>query len=243
MPVWRRFGAEVFGTFALVLVAAGADTVARLSQGEVTVAARAVAPALMVSALIYAFGDVSGAHLNPVVTLAFAVKRLVPLRMVAGYWVAQLTGAVIAAATLRALFGAVSDAGVSHPKLVDAPTAVAVEMLLTLLLVSIVLGTADRARVVGPEAALAVGATIALCGLVAIPLEGASMNPARSAGPALVAGQLGDLWIYIVGPLAGALLATVVSRLLHGAPPSGAREAAQGDDPSRPNPAEDTVRT
>jgi aquaporin Z len=131
---------------------------------------------------------------------------------------------------LQLLFGEASAAGVTAPKVVDGGTATAIEVVLTLLLVSVVLGTADRHRVVGSNAALAVGATIALCGLVALPVEGASMNPARSLGPALVAGELGDLPIYLVGPTIGAVGAVLLTRFLHGATDRDetAEEAARG---------------
>ena len=231
MVSWpQRLGAEAFGTFALVFAAAGGDTFARLANGEISAEARAVAPALMVAALIYAIGDVSGAHFNPVVTLAFAAKGLFPARSVLPYWAAQAVGAVVAAVVLRILFGDAMSAGVSTPH-VAAGTAVAIEAALTLLLVTVILGTADRARVVGPDAALAVGATIALCGLIALPIEGASMNPARSLGPALVAGNLANAWIYVIGPIVGGLLAVVLTRLLHGPTQNEpeAEQAAQGD--------------
>jgi aquaporin Z len=230
-PDWpRRLTAEAFGTFALVFAAAGADVMARISNDEITAAARAVAPALMVMALIYSLGDQSGAHFNPAVTLAFALKRLVPASWLVPYWSAQLVGAIASAAVLRLLFGSAIEAGVSEPKLVDPPTALAIEAILTLLLVTVILGTADRYRVVGPNAALAVGATIALCGLIALPIEGASMNPARSIGPALVAGKLTDLPVYILGPALGAILAVLLTRFLHGeqAVDGKAKEAAQG---------------
>jgi aquaporin Z len=230
-PDWpRRLTAEAFGTFALVFVAAGADVMARISGGEVSAAARAVAPALLVAAMIYSIGDSSGAHFNPVVTLAFGLKRLVPASWLPAYWIAQVVGAVGAALLLRALFGEAISAGVTTPKLVGPGTAVAIEAVLALLLVSVVLGTADRYRVVGPNAALAVGATIALCGLIALPIEGASMNPARSLGPALVAGQLGDLPIYLVGPVIGAVGAVLLTRFLHGSTDRDgmAEEAARG---------------
>lgn len=214
-PGLRRVGAEFVGTFALVLVAAGADTAARLSGGQVSEAARAVAPALLVMAFIYAMSDASGAHFNPVVSLAFAAKRVFPPAWVLGYWAAQLAGAITAALVLRGLFGEAAEAGVSRPHVPD-PTAVVVEAGLTWLLLMVILGTADRHRVVGTEAALAVGGTIAMCGLVAIPLTGASMNPARSFGPAVANGALGDLWVYLLGPALGALLAVIVTRLLHG---------------------------
>jgi aquaporin Z len=225
----RRLSAECFGTFALVFVAAGADTLATVTSGQVSSAARAVAPALLIAALIYAIGDVSGAHFNPAVTLAFAVRGLFPARLVGPYWAAQLVGAVAGAVLLRGMFGAASLAGISTPHIASA-TAVALEAMFTLLLVTVVLGTADRARIVGPDAALAVGATIALCGLIGLPVEGASMNPARSLGPAIVGGDLSNAWIYVVGPIAGGLLAVALARLLHGPPviEGEAAEAAQG---------------
>lgn len=226
----RRLTAEAFGTFALVFAAAGGEVMAAASHGSVGAAARAIAPALIVAALIYSVGDTSGAHFNPAVTLAFAIKRLVPASWLVPYWVAQIFGAALAAAALRAVFGAAIDAGVSRPKLVDPTSAVVLEAILTLFLVTVILGTADRFRVVGPNAALAVGATIALGGLIALPIEGASMNPARSLGPALVAGQLTDLWVYIAGPALGAIAAVGLTTFLHG-PADGdgkAEEAARG---------------
>ena len=164
-----------------------------VSGGSVSDAARAVAPGLMVAALIYAIGDVSGAHLNPAVSLAFCLRRLLPYRWLVAYWGAQVVGAVVAALVVAALFGDAAHAGVSTPH-VAALTALALEAILTWFLVT-VLGTAPIGEIVGPDAAFAVGATIALCGLIALPIDGASMNPARSFGPALVAGNLGDLWI------------------------------------------------
>jgi aquaporin Z len=225
----RRLTAETLGTLALTFIAAGADVAAQLSGGEVSVAARAVAPALVVTALIYALGDASGAHFNPAVSVAFAVKGLFPWTWVVPYVAAQLSGAVLAALALRTLFGDAARAGVTHPRLVDGGTAVVVEMLLAAILITVILGTADRHRIVGPNAALAVGATIASCGLVALPIEGASMNPARSFGPAVVSGSADALWIYVVGPLVGAAIAVIVTTIMHGpAAPDGAREAAQG---------------
>jgi aquaporin Z len=216
-PGWpRRLTAEAFGTFALVFAAAGADAAGRASGGAVGEGARAVAPALVVAALIYSIGDTSGAHFNPVVTLAFGLKRLVPAVWMPVYWAAQLVGALIGAATVRGLLGEAIDAAVSRPKLVDDPGAVALEAVLTLILLSVILGTADRFRVVGPNAALAVGATIAACGLIALPLDSASMNPARSLGPAIVAGDLAGAWIYVAGPTLGALAAVGVTMFLHG---------------------------
>jgi aquaporin Z len=227
-----RLAAETIGAFALTFVAAGADTIARVTAGEVSPIARAVAPGLLVMAFIYAIGDRSGAHFNPAVTLAFTIRRLFPIAWVIPYWLAQLVGAAAAGGVLRVLFDGAASAGVSTPH-IDAAVAVGVEVILTALLVMVILGTADRYQVIGPDAAIAVGATIALCGLVALPLEGASMNPARSFGPAIATGDLSDLWIYVVGPVIGAVVAIVIATVLHG-PASSAeskpREAARGKD-------------
>jgi len=226
----RRVLAEMFGTMALVFVAVGADAAAVVTGGEVGVAARAVAPALLVAAMIYAIGDVSGAHFNPVVTAAFAVKRLFPVNLVPLYWLAQVVGGIAGALAVRALLGDAVEAGVSTPH-VSSASALGFELVLTLLLVTVILGTADRHRIVGTEAALAVGATIALCGLVALPLEGASMNPARSLAPAIVTGRFDDVWIYLLGPFVGAAAAVGFNAILHvsseGDPE--ARRAAQGE--------------
>jgi aquaporin Z len=226
----RLLTAEAFGTFALVFAAAGGDAMASIS-GDIGTAARAVAPALVVAAMIYAIGDTSGAHFNPVVSLAFAVKRLFPASHLLPYWGAQAIGGLTAALVVQAMFGGTAlSAGVTTPHVGDA-VAVAIEVVLTLLLVTVVLGTADRHRVIGADAALAVGATIAACGLIALPIEGASMNPVRSLAPALVASDLGNAWIYVLGPIVGALVAVGLTRFLHGttASDAGARDAAQGD--------------
>jgi len=231
VPAWpRRIAVEVFGTFALVFVAVGADTMASVSEGAISAAARAVAPGLVVAAMVLSLGDVSGAHFNPVVSLAFSLKRLFPARWLVPYWTAQLVGATAAALLVRAMFGEAVRAGVSTPH-VPQTTAVALEAVLTWFLVVVILGTADRARIVGPDAALAVGGTIALCGLIALPIEGASMNPARSFAPALVAGSFGDVWIYVLGPLIGGCLAVGLTRLVHGATDHDrkAGEAARGE--------------
>lgn len=229
MPWSRRLTAEAVGTFALVFVAAGADTMALVSGGEIGPAARAVAPALVVAAFIYAIGDCSGAHFNPAVSLAFAARRLFPVAWLAPYWLAQIVGGLTAAALLRLLFGSAADEGVSRP-LVSPAIALIVEIVLTFLLATVILGTADRYRLIGPDAALAVGGVIAAAGLIAAPIEGASMNPARSLAPALVAGRLDDVAIYIVGPIFGVLLAVIVAASLHRGRERDqkAQEAAQG---------------
>jgi aquaporin Z len=169
------------------------------------------------------------------VTVAFTLRGLFPASLAPAYVLAQLAGALGAAGLVAVLLGSAVSAGVTMPHGIEPGVAVAIEILLTGILVTVIIGTADRYRVVGPNAAMAVGATIALCGLIALPLEGASMNPARSTGPAVVAADVGSLWIYWVGPLVGAVLAVVVARLLHG-PERGdeqAVEAATGGEGRR----------
>jgi MIP family channel proteins len=224
----RRLLAELLGTYALTLAAAGADVIGQLSGGQVGLAEKAVAPGLVVMALIYAIGNVSGAHFNPAVTFAFLLRGDFPWRRVPGYWMAQLAGACLAATTLLELFGNVKHLGATLPEF-GVTSSFAMELILTWLLITVILGTATRQQLIGPNAALAVGATIALDGLFALPVSGASMNPARSLGPALVSGTLANAWIYVVAPLAGASIAVATTWLMHGHQKSGEHEAAGGD--------------
>jgi aquaporin Z len=224
----RCLTAEILGTFALTFVAAGTVMAGALSHGQVDHVAKAVAPGLVVMALIYAFGDVSGAHFNPVVTLAFALRHDFEWRRVPGYWLAQLVGAIGAALVLRSTLGAVEHIGRSETTL-SASRTVVLEAVLTALLVLVILNTASRHSLIGTDAALAVGATIGLCGLFAATLSGASMNPARSLGPAVVDGHLGDVWLFVVGPAIGAIAAVLLSFVLHPHHDAEEREAAQGE--------------
>jgi aquaporin Z len=226
---WRRLLAETGGTFFLVLVAAGGGVVNAVSHGQVGRAAAVTAPGIMVLALIYTIGETSGAHLNPAVTVAFAARGHFPWRRVPGYVLGQLSGAVLAAALLRSLFGSAGGAGGTAPgQGFGAGPALVMEIVLTFGLVSVILGTASGARNVGHNAAIAVGGYVALAGLWASPVSGASMNPARSLGPALVSGELGSVWIYLAGPLAGGLLAVALAWALRGPPSPAADLAAQG---------------
>lgn len=227
---WRRIFAEVFGTFFLVLVAAGAEVVNAVSLGEVNRVAAVVAPGLMVMAIILFMGAISGAHLNPAVSIGFAARGDFPWSRVPGYIVAQLLGATIACIFLWLMFGKVGMLGATEPGpgITDIQ-AMVMELVLTLGLVSTILGTASKAQNVGPLAALAVGGYIALAGLWGSPISGASMNPARSFGPDLVLMNFAHFWVYVVGPIAGALLAVAAAYLLRG--PGGdepAIQAAQG---------------
>ena len=226
----RRIFAEAFGTFFLVLAAAGAGVVMAVSGGQVSPAAAVVAPGLTVMAIILFMGSTSGAHLNPAVTIAFAARGDFPWRRVPGYIIAQLLGALVACALLAALFGHAGGLGATNPgKGISDLQAFVIEVVLTLGLVSTILGTASKAQNVGPLAALAVGGYISLAGLWAGPISGASMNPARSLGPDLLTGSLGHAWLYVVGPIVGGLLAVGVAYILRG--PGGdlpAILAAQG---------------
>jgi aquaporin Z len=231
---WKRLFAEVLGTFGLVLVAAGGRAIAFATGATSDPLSAAIAPGLVVMALIYALADVSGAHFNPVVTLAFAVRGAFPWRRVPGYVVAQLAGAVLASFTLLALFGAGGGLGATVPgPHVAVLSALLIETVLTALLVIVILGTASGAKIVGHNAAIAVGAFIAVAGLIGGPVSGGSMNPARSLGPDIVRLQFGTSWIYVVGPVVGALVAVGVATLLRG-PRSPAEVAAaigfEGDE-------------
>jgi aquaporin Z len=224
----RRHFAELLGAFGLTFVAAGADVIARVSRGEIGIISRAVAPFLLVMAMIYSIGNVSGAHFNPAVTFAFALRRAFPWARVPGYWIAQMLGAMAAAGLLLILFGDVAHLGTSEPH--SAPlVALVMEIVLTWILVSVILGTATRYRLLGPNAALAVGATIARDGLFALPISGASMNPARSIGPAIVRRTLHDSWIYLAGPFAGAALAVLTTWALHGRQKTDEEKVASGE--------------
>jgi len=236
---WRRLFAEVFGTFLLVLVAAGGPVVDAVHPGSVPLDAAVVAPGLMVMAVIYFMGMVSGAHLNPAVTLSFATRGNFPWSRVPGYVAAQLIGATLAALFLRAMFGNVAHLGATLPMGTPLGKAAVIEAVLTLGLVSVILGTASGARNVGANAAIAVGGYIALAGLWAAPVTGGSMNPARSLGPALVSGSWEGWWVYLVGPVIGGLLAVGVAWILRGPPSRAADTAAQGDHPVGAGPAGD----
>jgi len=236
---WRRIFAETWGTFLLVLVAAGGGVVAVKSGGAVTLGMQVIAPGLMVMAIIYFMGTVSGAHLNPAVTLAFAVRRNFPWRRVPGYVLAQLFGGVAAALFLHTMFGPVGALGATVPGSgIGNGTALAMEVVLTAGLVNTILGTASGARNIGTNGAIAVGGYIALAGLWAAPISGASMNPARSFAPDLVRGDLGTTWIYIAGPVMGALIGVAFEWILKGKPTAAGAIAAQGtldnDDSGKP---------
>ncbi len=226
---WRRVFAETWGTFLLVMVAAGGGIVAASSGGAVTPGMIVVAPGLMVMAIIYFMGSVSGAHLNPAVTLAFAVRCNFPWRRVPGYVLAQVVGSVAATLFLRAMFGTVGALGATVPGSgVGSGKALIMEAVLTAGLVNTILGTASGARNIGTNGAIAVGGYIVLAGLWAAPVSGASMNPVRSLAPDLVRGHFDTTWVYLVGPVIGALIAVAFEWILKGKPTAAGGIAAQG---------------
>jgi len=235
----RRLFAELLGTFFLALVAVGGGMVnARFGGGAVPYTARVVAPALMVAAIILFMGAVSGAHLNPAVSFAFALRGNFPWRRVPAYIVAQFIGAVLATLLLWALIGKQGSAGLTLPGPgVSAVTSMLWELVLTTGLVSVILGTASGAQQIGPLAAVGVASYIALAGLWAAPVSGASMNPVRSLGPALVLGDWAAWWAYLAGPVAGAAIAVGFAYILRGRGGglSGV-QAAQGTLGTRWNP-------
>lgn len=207
----RRLLAEFLGTFVLVLAGTGAIVVNAESGGAITHVGVALTFGLVVLAMVYAFGDVSGAHLNPAVTLGFAVAGRFPWRDLGGYVAAQSAGASCASGLLRFLFPSNAGLGGTHPS-GGAMQSVVLEAVLTFILMLVVLRVSSGAREKGITAGIVVGAVIAMEAMFAGPVCGASMNPARSLGPALVSGQLSDLWVYVVGPVGGALLAVPAGR-------------------------------
>jgi aquaporin Z len=214
---WRRLFSELFGTFLLVTVGGGGAVLDQLTHGGIGRVAAVTAPGLLVTAVILFMGAVSGAHLNPVVTLAFALSQDFHWRRVPAYVTTQIIGATAACVLLRVTFGARLDFGASHPGAgFTSGQAFVVEAVLTLGLVSTILGTASTAQNIGALSAFGVGAYIVLAGLWASPVSGASMNPARSLGPALTAGNFTDLWIYLAGPSLGAVVAVGAAWILRG---------------------------
>jgi aquaporin Z len=225
---YRRVFSEVLGTFLLVLAAAGGGLLH--GKGQISLAAAVVAPGLTVLAIILFMGAVSGAHLNPAVSVAFALRGDFPWWRVPGYIVAQLVGATLGCLFLLGVFGNVQHLGATLPGPgYHAWQALLMEIALTGGLVSVILGTASSAQNVGTVGALGVGGYIALAGLWAAPVSGTSMNPARSFGPALVSGDWTAYWVYVVGPLLGAGIAVGFAWILRGkGGDAAAREAASG---------------
>lgn len=210
---FRKIGAEMVGTFALVFAGCGAVMVNQLSGGAVSHVGVGLAFGLVIMVMIYATGHISGAHFNPAVTIAFASVGRFPWRQVPGYVLGQSVAALLAALALRAVLGMVSDLGTTTPSGSSAQSLV-LEFVLTFFLMFVITAVATDSRAVGSAAGWAIGGTVALEAIFAGPISGASMNPARSLGPALISGQLQHLWLYLVGPFGGAITGAAVYRLV-----------------------------
>jgi aquaporin NIP len=213
----RSLVAELVGTFALVFAGAGAIMVDAKTHalGHVGVA---IAFGLVIMAMIYAVGHISGAHFNPAVTFAFAITRHFPWVRAGAYWVAQVAGALLAAAILRGSLGNVAHVGATLPS-GSQGEAFLWELILTFFLMFVIMAVATDTRAVGEAAAIAIGGTVGLDAMFGGPVTGASMNPARSLGPALVSGDLHALWLYILAPLLGAGLGAFIYQFVRGEHP------------------------
>jgi aquaporin NIP len=214
MLLARSLCAEAIGTFALVFAGAGAIVVDAKTHalGHVGVA---IVFGLVIMAMIYAVGHISGAHFNPSVSFAFALTRHFPWRRAGAYWLAQVAGAVAAAGLLRASLGDHAHVGATLPS-GSQTQAFLWELILTFFLMFVIMSVATDTRAVGEAAAIAIGGTVGLDAMFGGPITGASMNPARSIGPALVSGDLHALWLYIAAPLAGAALGALAYQFVRG---------------------------
>lgn len=212
---WRPAMAELIGTFGLVFAGTGAITIDAYTGGTVGHVGIALTFGLIVMAMIYAVGHISGAHINPAVTLAFAVARHFPIRHVPVYLAAQIAGAILASLTLRGMFGTSGLLGTTIPRGSDGQSF-ALEIVLTGVLMFVIMAVATDVRAVGQAAAIAIGGTVGLEALFAGPISGASMNPARSLAPALMSGAWDSQWLYLAGPVIGAIVGALLYRVVRG---------------------------
>jgi MIP family channel proteins len=210
--VWSALLAEAIGTFALVFAGCGAIMV-DAKTGALGQVGIAITFGLVIMVMIYATGHVSGAHLNPAVTAAFALTRHFPWARAFAYLFAQVVGALAGAALLRASLGDIADIGATLPSGSSGQTFVW-ELVLTFFLMFVIMAVATDTRAVGEAAAIAIGGTVGLDAMFGGPITGASMNPARSLGPAIVSGELGSIWIYLLAPAAGASLGALAYQLI-----------------------------
>jgi MIP family channel proteins len=222
MVYFNRIGpylAEAIAVFTLVFAGCGAIIANAKTHGSVTSLGIALTFGLAIGIMVYAVGHISGAHINPAVTLGLAATRHFPLARVPLYWLSQAIGATVAALLLRAIYGNVAHLGTTLPSGSDGQS-LALEVVMTFFLVFVVMAVATDFRAVGQAAALAIGGAIVMGGLFGGPISGGSLNPARSFGPALVSGTWDHLWVYIVGPLAGGLLGALVYEITRGEQPT-----------------------
>jgi aquaporin Z len=222
----KKYSAEGIGTFALVFAGTGAIVVNEVSHGAITHVGIALTFGLIVLVMIYTLGDISGAHINPAVTIGFWLSRRLSGRDVLPYLASQCAGALAASGVLRLLFPANRLLGATQP---SGPViqSFALEFLLTALLMFVILGVSTGAKEKGITAGIVVGAVIALEAMFAGPICGASMNPARSLGPAVVSGELGNLWIYLAAPVLGSALGVLSCGCVREA---GCCSASRSDD-------------
>ncbi len=216
MPILHRAMAEFIGTFALVFAGAGAIVISAYEGGAISHEGVAATFGLAIMVMIYAVGHISGAHFNPGVTLGFTVARRFAVTDVAPYWAAQFGGAILAAALLRAMFGNVAYLGATLPAGSDLQSF-GLEVVLTFFLMFVISSVATDTRAVGQAAAIAIGGTVALDAMFGGPISGASMNTARSLGPAVVSGHLTSLWVYVFAPPIGAVTAALTYEFVRGA--------------------------
>ena len=218
---WQRWSGETIGTFVIVFVAGGTSVSNELSGGAVGLLGAAVACGLAVMSMIYALGHICNAHFNPAVTIAFCLAHRFPIKEVPGYILAQLTGASSAALILKLTFPDVTHLGVTTPGSAGLVAALVMEIVLSFFLMFVVMAVATDPRVSGQSAALAIGVTVIFAILVGGPVSSASMNPARSFGPALLTGNWQDHWIYWLGPCTGTIVAVLIYQFLRSAPAQG----------------------
>jgi MIP family channel proteins len=213
-PLQRALVAEAIGTFALVFAGCGAIMV-DATTGALGHVGVAITFGLVIMVMIYAVGHISGAHFNPAVSLAFTLTRHFSRTRMLAYWAAQLAGALLAAALLRASLGDVAHVGATLPSGSQGQSFLW-EFVLTFFLMFVIMAVATDTRAVGEAAAIAIGATVGLDAMFGGPISGASMNPARSIGPAVVSGDLHALWLYIVAPISGAALGALAYQFVRG---------------------------
>ena len=209
----KRYLAEAIGTFALVFCGTGAIIIDQATNGTITHSGIAITFGLIVMAMIYAFGDISGAHINPAVTLAFAYAKKFPWKDVPKYALAQILGGFAASGLLLFLFPDSTSLGATVPQ-IEIVRAFILEVVLTFFLMLVIINVSTGSKEMGTMAGIAVGGVVLLAAMFAGPVTGASMNPARSIAPAVLSGNISDLWIYCTAPFIGALLAVVSCRLV-----------------------------
>jgi aquaporin Z len=209
----KRFISEIIGTFALVFCGTGAMVINDFTGGTVTHVGVAITFGLIVLGMIYAFGDISGAHMNPAVTIGFAYAKKFPWKEVPAYVLAQLIGAFLASGILLYLFPESQTLGATLPGL-SALKVFILEIILSFFLMVVIINVSTGSKEIGLVAGIAIGSVVLLEAMFAGPITGASMNPARSIAPAVVSGNIADLWIYIFAPIIGCVLAVVSCKLV-----------------------------